>query len=83
MPLAGTEPLIRLLGATAIEAEARTQVLSGNAVARFNAGDHSSILSPASSAAATTEMQTEAVSFFMTKGAAISVADPSVLVPAN
>jgi Pla-1/cef family extracellular lipase len=80
MPLAGTEPLISLLGATSVSAVAGPQALAGNAVARFNAGDHSSILSPATSAAATTEMQTEAVTFFMNQGAALVVADPTVLV---
>ena len=80
MPLAGTEPLIKLLSTTAVTAVAGPQALAGNAVARFNAGDHSSILSPVSSAAATTEMQTEAVTFFMNQGTALVVADPSVLV---
>ena len=79
MPLAGTEPLISLLAASPLEAVAGPQALAGNAVARFNAGDHSSILSPASSAAATVEMQTEAVTFFMNQGTALVVADPSVL----
>ena len=79
MPLAGTEPLINLLAATPVTAVAGPQALAGNAVARFNAGDHSSILSPASSAAATAEMQTEAVTFFMNQGAALVVANPSVL----
>jgi len=78
MPLAGTEPLISLLSASPITL-AGPQALAGNAVARFNAGDHSSILSPASSAAATAEMQTEAVTFFMNQGAALVVADSSVL----
>ncbi|HSG51612.1 MAG TPA: lipase, partial [Rheinheimera sp.] len=47
MPLAGTEPLISLLSASPVTL-AGPQALAGNAVARFNAGDHSSILSPAS-----------------------------------
>ncbi len=83
MPLAGTEPLARLLAAGAIDNFAGARALSGNALARFNAGGHSSILSPAASAAATAEMQTETVSFFMTQGAGIIVTNPDVLAPAN
>uniref|UniRef100_A0A486XWG2 Lipase-like protein n=1 Tax=Rheinheimera sp. BAL341 TaxID=1708203 RepID=A0A486XWG2_9GAMM len=83
MPLAGTEPLIRLTAATAIDTIAGPQALAGNAVARFTEGDHSSILSPATSGAATEEMQIQAVSFFMAQGAGLSVANPAVLQPAN
>ncbi|GAB2933014.1 VolA/Pla-1 family phospholipase [Rheinheimera gaetbuli] len=83
MPLAGTEPLVRLLGAAAVNATAGQFALPGNAVARFTEGDHSSILSPASSGAATTEMQMQAVSVFMTKGAGVVVTNPAVLQPAN
>jgi Pla-1/cef family extracellular lipase len=79
MPLAGTEPLIKLLSATAVSKVAGPQTLAGNAVARFNAGDHGSILNPAASADVTTEMQTQAVTFFVNKGKALVVANPSVL----
>jgi Pla-1/cef family extracellular lipase len=79
MPLAGTEPLIKLLAATAISKVAGPQTLAGNAVARFNAGDHGSILNPAASADATTEMQTQAATFFVNKGKALVVANPAVL----
>ncbi|CAM3904470.1 VolA/Pla-1 family phospholipase [Rheinheimera salexigens] len=83
MPLAGTEPLARLLAATAIPDTAGPALLEGNAIARFAAGDHSSILSPATSAAATTEMQKQTVSFFVSQGAAVVVNDASVIAPAN
>ncbi|MDX3775463.1 lipase [Chromatiaceae bacterium AAb-1] len=84
MPLAGTEPLARLLQASAVGPAAAGPVpLSGNGIARFTEGAHASLLSPEASLAATVEMQTQAVSFFLTNGAAVSVADPSVLVPAN
>ncbi len=78
MPLAGTEPLARLLGASAVQASGLT--LNGNAIARFNAGDHGSILSPQSSLAATQEMQFQTATFFLSKGAQISVQNPAVLV---
>jgi Pla-1/cef family extracellular lipase len=83
MPLAGTEPLARLLAAAAIPDTAGPAPLAGNGIARFTAGDHSSILSPAASAKATTEMQKQTVSFFVSQGAAVVVYDPSVIAPAN
>lgn len=85
MPLAGTEPLARLLQTTAIGPASPGLVpLAGNGVARFNAGTHSSLLDPLNnSALATAEMQTQAVSFFLQQGAAVNVLYPSVLVPAN
>ncbi|MEO3678542.1 VolA/Pla-1 family phospholipase [Rheinheimera fenheensis] len=84
MPLGGTEPLARLLGATALEAVAGPQALAGNVIARFTAGSHSSLLDPnAGSSDTTTEMQIQAASFLKTQGAAVSVANPAVLAPAN
>lgn len=83
MPLAGTEPLGRLLGVTGVDNVAGTQVLDGNAIGRFSAGDHASILDPSTSAAATAEMQMQAASFIGSAGAAIVVTNPTVLAPAN
>ena len=84
MPLGGTEPLARLLGATALDAVAGPQALAGNVIARFTAGSHSSLLDPtAGSAAATVEMQTHVASFLKAQGAAVVVANPAVLAPAN
>lgn len=83
MPLGGTEPLARLLGATAINNVAGSYPVTGTALSRFTAGSHSSILSPASSAAATTEMQTQSVSFFLGRGAGVVVTNAAVMAPAN
>ena len=84
MPLGGTEPLASLLGATALDAVAGPQALAGNVIARFTAGSHSSLLDPtAGSAAATAEMQTHVASFLKAQGAAVVVANPAVLAPAN
>lgn len=84
MPLGGTEPLAKLLGATAIDPVAGPQQLAGNVIARFTAGSHSSLLDPAAgSAAATVEMQTHVASFLAAQGAAVVVANPAVLAPAN
>ncbi|KKO44015.1 lipase [Arsukibacterium ikkense] len=84
MPLAGTEPLARLLGAASIPASAGGINLNGsNAIARFTAGDHGSILSPAASGAATVEMQTQSVTFFSSGGQSVVVANPTVLAGGN
>lgn len=80
MALAGTEPLARLLGAVAVPAQAPGVALDGNnALTRFNAGDHGSILSPAASAAATGEMQYQTATFFLSRGTQIGVQNPAVI----
>jgi hypothetical protein len=80
MALAGTEPLARLLGAVAVPAQAPGVLLDGNnALTRFNAGDHGSILSPAASAAATVEMQYQTATFFLSRGTQIGVQNPAVI----
>ncbi|RVT49189.1 lipase [Rheinheimera sediminis] len=83
MPLAGTEPLAALLGAAALNNVAGTYPVTGTALSRFIAGNHSSILSPTGSAAATAEMQAQSVSFFMGRGAAVVVTNGAVMAPAN
>jgi len=77
-PLSGTEPLIAALGLTTI-----TQSVSNpsgiRGVVRFIQGDHGSLLSPAASARATTEMQTQMASMIATNGTQVLVTDPSVI----
>lgn len=79
MALAGTEPLARLMGAVSVPAQTSGLVLDGNAISRFNAGEHSSILSPASSPAATVEMQFQTATFFLSRGTQIGVQNPAVI----
>ncbi|MFN6263621.1 MAG: VolA/Pla-1 family phospholipase [Chromatiaceae bacterium] len=79
MPLGGTEPLARLLGAVALPAKAGSYVIERAAIARFTEGDHASILSPTASAAATAEMQRQTASFFLSRGTGIQVTNASVL----
>jgi Pla-1/cef family extracellular lipase len=79
MPLGGTEPLARLLGVASLPARAGAYVIDRGAIARFTEGDHGSILSPTASAAATTEMQRQTVSFFLTGGTAVQVTNAVVL----
>jgi len=79
MPLGGTEPLARLLGAQALRNQAGNYTLTGPVIARFTEGEHSSILSPTVSAAATTEMQRQVASFFAARGAGVTVSNAAVL----
>lgn len=85
--LSGTTPLARVMGLTfrpgPTEAEALTvpvttpNVLVGpaarNNVVRFAQGDHGSILSPAASVDATTEMQRETASFLRSNGLCLPI----------
>lgn len=82
MPLAGTEPLARLLGAAAVNNVAGSYPVTGAAISRFTSGEHGSLLRP-STPAVTTEMQTQVVSFFLTRGAGLQVANGAVMAPAN
>jgi hypothetical protein len=78
-PLSGTEPLLAALGLTAITQT--TQSASGiRGAVRFTEGDHGSLLSPATSAAATAEMQGEMASLQVSAGTAVVVGNPSVIV---
>ncbi|WDE00917.1 VolA/Pla-1 family phospholipase [Thalassomonas actiniarum] len=83
-PLAGTEAGIRLL-----ELPAVSETTAGSGAVRFLNGHHGSILNPSAdataspsvelSARATTEMQTQVVSFFAAKGQAVSINDAGVI----
>ncbi len=77
-PLFGTEPLIRLLGLSAVGADNATSAAPNSAV-RFIAGDHGSIIDPTASLDATVEMQTQTASFAATQGTMLSVSDTTVL----
>jgi hypothetical protein len=50
-----------------------------NGIVRFTAGDHSSVLDPTASFAATVEMQTEIAGFLFSGGTAIQITNPSVI----
>ena len=76
--LAGTEPLAAVMGLNGVSANT-----SGSALVRFIAGDHGSILSPAASPEAFTEMQTQTATFAATGGTQIVINDPSVVQPAQ
>lgn len=79
-PLAGTEPLIRLLGLPGVSATVQSE--DGSPVSgavRFVEGGHSSLVSPEASAAATTEMQTQIFSWFGADMLALPVTNEEVV----
>jgi len=73
-PLAGTDPLVAYLQATTLSADS-----APNKTARYLEGDHSSILDPSASPAATVNMQTQTASFIYSQGTAIPVGDATLL----
>ena len=75
-PLAGTEPLLTYMQSANLT---DTTSVKPNQAARFLEGDHSSILDPTSSMAATVEMQRETASFVGSRGTAVVVGDTSLL----
>jgi hypothetical protein len=82
-PMAGGEGLNWVLGLSGFNS---TQVNPEgvHGVARFLApADHSSLLSPVASPAATAEMQGQMVSFIASGGQLVNVGNPDVLQPAT
>ena len=76
-PLSGTDPLIRVLGLSAITQT--TQAANGiRGVTRFTAGEHASLISP-TAPAVTAEMQGQMASLLMSSGTTVVVQDPSVI----
>jgi Pla-1/cef family extracellular lipase len=74
LPLVGGQPLADIMGLPKVSTTGQ-----GSGVVRFISGAHSSLLSPSSSAATTTEMQSQAVTFIVTGGANIVVSNTSVV----
>lgn len=77
-PLSGTEPLAAVMGLASVS-ETTLDAAGVRGIVRFTEGDHSSLLSPAASLAATTEMQTEMAAFFATFGTALLITDDTVV----
>ena len=67
VPFGGTEPLARLLGLAGVNPGP-----AASGIVRFTEGSHSSLLDPSSSAAVTTEMQTEVATFFAAGAVVVS-----------
>ena len=77
-PLAGTEPLIRVMGLDAITGTTQDPMGIRGAV-RLLQGDHGSLLSPAASPAVTAEMQGQAASMVASGGAAVVIGNPDLI----
>ncbi len=75
-PLAGTEPLARLLGLTPTDVSSTV-----NSLVRFSEGDHGSVLGSPASLAATVEMQRQNALFAATSGGQLTITDSSVIQP--
>ncbi|MGY3859417.1 VolA/Pla-1 family phospholipase [Aeromonas intestinalis] len=82
-PLAGTEPLFKVMGLKSLTATGPGLVPVSHHAGRFVAGGHSSLLAPDENfdptGAVTSEMQTQFGSFFASGGAAVAVTDASLL----
>jgi hypothetical protein len=80
-PLSGTEPMIRA-GGLAAYSSTRMDPAGIDAAGRFvPPASHSSLLSPASSPAATVEMQKQMASFVASLGKAVVVENAATMVP--
>ncbi|MBT8058448.1 MAG: hypothetical protein KJO33_02565 [Gammaproteobacteria bacterium] len=81
-PLSGTEPMIATMGLPPYSST-RQNPAGIDAAGRFvPPASHGSLLSPATSPAATLEMQKQMASFFASDGTAIVVEDAATMVPA-
>jgi dienelactone hydrolase len=83
-PLAGTEPQLALMGLTQVNATVSGAV-DLKVVTKFISGYHGSLVDPSSDPLAdpivTTEIQTQAATFFVADGQTLLVTDDSVLQP--
>jgi pimeloyl-ACP methyl ester carboxylesterase len=71
-PLSGTEPLASAMGLKSVS-RSTWDDKGVRAIVRFTEGDHSSILSPVASVAATAEMQGQMISFLNSEGAELDI----------
>jgi len=78
-PLAGTEPMLDLMG---LNPQVNSDQIGANLqeTVKFTAGSHSSLLDPSVDAAVTTEMQTQMATFLASDGGFLDVTDPSDLL---
>ena len=71
-PLAGTEPLAKVMGLKSASRTVRDDK-GVRAIVRFNQGDHGSIISPVTSAGTTAEMQGQMISFLNSEGEELEI----------
>ena len=80
-PLAGTEPLLTLMGLTHVNTTTISPTMSDlGLVTKFVSGDHASLLDPTADAAVMTEIQTQVATFLGSDGTALVVTDDTVLL---
>jgi hypothetical protein len=77
-PLGGTNGLLNALGLTQ-SSGTQTNAEGLRTYVNFTAGDHGSSLDPSASLDATTEMQTQIITFLLSQGTNIFVTDASVV----
>ena len=80
-PLSGTEPLMATMGLTSYSATLANPAGVDGAGRFVPPASHGSLLSPASSPAATVEMHKQMASFIATAGTAVVVEDAATMVP--
>ncbi|MCC8988586.1 MAG: lipase, partial [Candidatus Contendobacter sp.] len=71
-PLAGTEPLAKVMGLKSAS-HSMWDDQGVRAIVRFTQGDHSSIISPVASVAVTAEMQGQMIKFLQTEGEELEI----------
>ena len=71
-PLAGTEPLAKVMGLKSASRTVRDDK-GVRAIVRFSQGDHSSLISPVTSAGTTAEMQGQMISFLNSEGEELEI----------
>ena len=71
-PLAGTEPLAKVMGLKSASRTVRDDK-GVRAIVRFTQGDHESLLSPVASVGATAEMQGQMISFLNSEGEELEI----------
>lgn len=81
VPNSATQKLADAMGLETVTTTVGPDPAGVNGLVRFSAGDHGSLLSPAASAAATTEMQTQMANFVGSGGFLIQITDTSVIAP--
>ena len=77
-PLSGTDPLLTYLQASTLSGHNGDNI-TPNKTARYNVGDHSSILDPSASVDATVSMQTQTATFVGSRGTAIPIVNSDLL----
>lgn len=76
-PLAGTEPVLTLMGLTQVDTDQAGPNLRHSV--KFTAGEHSSLLDPTPDPAVTTELQTQMATYLLTDGAVLDITDMSII----